>query len=150
MSRRMRQPLCCWGSRGPFNLLLKYTFLNSVVLADSHIPADLDLGSEVHCNEPAPAEVLSTDYLNHLSSLLTNCGLRRAVCQASSATVSGTGLLDSVLPEVLVWGVDASTRGETDREFQTCIIEIQFYFRNQNTWNNLPANLGWEHLEYLN
>jgi hypothetical protein len=96
-------------------------------VADSHIPADLDLGSEAHCNEPNPGEVLSTDYLNHLSSLLTNCGSRGAVCQASSVTsitVSGTGLLDSVLPEVLVWDVDASTRGETDREFQTCIVEI--------------------------
>ena len=101
-----------------------YTFLTSVIVADSHIPADLDLGSEFHCNEPTPGEVLSTGYSNHLSSLLTNCGLRGAVCQASSATVSRTGLLDSVLPEVLVWGVDASTRGETDREFQACIVEI--------------------------
>ncbi len=91
-------------------------FLNSLIVADSHIPADLDLGSEVHCNlnELTPGEVSSTDYSNHLSSLLTNCGLRGAVCQASSATVSGTGLLDLVLPEVLVWGVDASTRRETD------------------------------------
>ena len=69
-------------------------------------------------------KVLSTNYSNHLSSLLTNCCLRGAVCQASSATVSGTGLLDSVLLEVLVWGVDASTRGETGREFQICMVEI--------------------------
>jgi len=53
VSRMLRKP---WGSRGPFNLLLKYTFLNSVIVADSHIPADLDLGLEVHCNEPTPGE----------------------------------------------------------------------------------------------
>ena len=46
------------GQQGVFQSIVEICVLRPAIVTNFHIPADLDLSSEVHCNEPNPSEVL--------------------------------------------------------------------------------------------